>query len=63
MKMAKISKLRATDFFRHLGAAALTDFDALKTIATYGQGAVLFLEKQEPRGVFVLCAGEAEIFD
>lgn len=57
----EISKLRATDFFRHLGAAALTDFDALKTIATYGQGAVLFLEKQEPRGVFVLCAGEVKL--
>jgi CRP/FNR family cyclic AMP-dependent transcriptional regulator len=54
-------KLHATEFFRHLGAAALTDFDALKTIAMYPQGAVLFLEKQKPSGVFVLCSGEVKL--
>jgi CRP/FNR family transcriptional regulator, cyclic AMP receptor protein len=57
----QLSKLRATQFFRQLGAAALKDFDALKTIAMYPQGAVLFLEKQEPSGVFVLCSGEVKL--
>ncbi|MFY9730465.1 MAG: Crp/Fnr family transcriptional regulator [Candidatus Acidiferrales bacterium] len=57
----QLSKLRATEFFRHLGASALKDFDALKTIAMYPQGAVLFLENQKPRGVFVLCSGEVKL--
>ena len=56
-----LSKLRATEFFSQLGAAALKDFDALKTIAMYPPGALLFLEKQKPRGVFVLCAGEVKL--
>jgi CRP/FNR family transcriptional regulator, cyclic AMP receptor protein len=57
----QLSKLRATEFFRQLGASALKDFDALKTIAMYPQGAVLFLEKQESCGVFVLCAREVKL--
>jgi CRP/FNR family cyclic AMP-dependent transcriptional regulator len=54
-------KLRATEFFRQLGAAALKDFDALKTVTMYPRGAVLFLEKQKPSGVFVLCSGEVKL--
>jgi len=56
-----LCKLRATEFFRQLDAAALKDFDALQTIAMYQPGAVLFLEKQKPRGIFVLCDGEVKL--
>ena len=54
-------KLRASGFFCELPAAALKDFNAVRSTATYPSGAVLFLEKQDPRGVFVLCAGQVKL--
>ncbi|MGC1484983.1 MAG: Crp/Fnr family transcriptional regulator [Candidatus Acidiferrum sp.] len=39
----------------------MKDFNAVKSPATYPGGAVLFLEKQDPRGVFVLCGGEVKL--
>lgn len=54
-------KLRASGFFCQLSPAALKDFNAVRSTATYPNGAVLFLEKQDPRGVFVLCAGEVKL--
>jgi CRP/FNR family transcriptional regulator, cyclic AMP receptor protein len=48
-------------FFCQLTPAALKDFDALKSSTTYPEGAVLFLEKGDPRGVFVLCAGQVKL--
>lgn len=54
-------KTRASGFFCQLGASALKDFNALKAPATYPAGSLLFLEKQESRGVFVLCAGEVKL--
>lgn len=54
-------KLRASGFFCQLNPAALKDFNDVKSPATYPAGAVLFLEKQDPRGVFVLCAGQVKI--
>ena len=52
-------KLRASGFFCQL--SALKDFNAVKSLAMYPGGATLFLEKQEPRGVFVLCAGQVKL--
>jgi CRP/FNR family transcriptional regulator len=54
-------KLRAGAFFCQLSAPAVKDFNAIKSTATYPAGALLFLEKQESRGVFVLCAGEVKL--
>jgi CRP/FNR family cyclic AMP-dependent transcriptional regulator len=54
-------KVRANGFFCQLGPAAMTDFNTMKAPATYPAGAVLFLEKQDPRGVFVLCAGQVKL--
>lgn len=54
-------KARWGDFFCQLPPPALKDFDAIKSATTYPAGAVLFLEKQDPRGVFVLCAGEIKL--
>jgi CRP/FNR family transcriptional regulator, cyclic AMP receptor protein len=54
-------KLRASGFFCQLSPAALKDFNAVRSTATYPHGAVLFLEKQDPRGVFILCAGEVKL--
>jgi len=54
-------KLRANGFFCQLPPIALKDFNAVRSTATYPHGAVLFLEKQDPRGVFVLCAGQVKL--
>lgn len=54
-------KARGNGFFCQLSTAALKDFNAVKSPATYPAGALLFLEKQDPRGVFVLCGGGVKL--
>ena len=54
-------KLRADGFFCQLSAPAVKDFNAVKSPASYPAGALLFLEKQDPRGVFVLCEGQVKL--
>lgn len=54
-------KLRGCGFFCQLSAAAVKDFNAIRSTATYPGGALLFLEKQESRGLFVLCVGEVKL--
>jgi CRP/FNR family cyclic AMP-dependent transcriptional regulator len=54
-------KLRANGFFCQLSPAAMADFNTVRSPATYPAGAVLFLEKQDPRGVFVLCGGQVKL--
>jgi CRP/FNR family transcriptional regulator, cyclic AMP receptor protein len=54
-------KLRSEGFFCQLTPPALRDFEAVKSTATYPAGAILFMEKQDPRGVFVLCQGEVKL--
>jgi len=54
-------KLRGNGYFCQLNPAALKDFNAVKSPATYPAGAMLFLEKQDSRGVFVLCGGEVKL--
>lgn len=54
-------KLRGNGFFCQLTPAALQDLDAEKFISTYPQGAMLFLEKQTPRGIYMLCEGQVKL--
>lgn len=54
-------KVRTSGFFCHLSPAAMKDFNDLRSQAVYPAGALLFLEKQDPRGVFVLCAGQVKL--
>lgn len=54
-------KLKTSGFFCELTAPALKDFNEYRSSTTYPERALLFLEKQEPRGVFVLCAGEVKL--
>src|SRR5579863_6693157 len=54
-------KLRKFEFFHSFSQQAMKDFDAIKSSSVYPEGAVLFLEKQEARGVFVLCDGEVKL--
>jgi CRP/FNR family cyclic AMP-dependent transcriptional regulator len=57
----KTCKLKTAGFFCHLTPAALKDFDAVKSTSTYPKGAFLFMEKQDARGVFVLCEGDVKL--
>lgn len=54
-------KGKGAGFFCQLSAPALKDFDDVRSSTSYPEGAILFLEKQEPRGIFVLCAGEVKL--
>ncbi len=57
----KSCKMKSSGFFCQLPPAAVKDFDAIKSTATYPKGALLFIEKQEARGVYVLCEGEVKL--
>ena len=57
----KSCKLKSAGFFCELSPAALKDFDAIKSTATYPKGALLFMERQDARGAFVLCEGEVKL--
>jgi len=47
--------------FCDLSPAALANLDAISSSATYLRGAVLFVEGQEPRGVFIICNGRVKL--
>ncbi len=54
-------ELQKEGFFCQLQAVALKGLDAAKSSSVYPEGAVLFIERQEPRGVFVLCEGQVKL--
>lgn len=47
--------------FCQLDPEALQELNSARATATYPGGAVLFVEKQQPRGLFVLCAGQVKL--
>ena len=54
-------KLRADHVFCDLPGPALEGLEKIKHTTVYPENAVLFLERQEPRGVFVICRGSVKI--
>jgi len=54
-------KLRSNGFFCQLPAGAVKDLDAIKFRSAYPKGAVLFIEKQTARGIYVLCEGQVKL--
>src|SRR6202790_3236228 len=54
-------KLRADRIFCDLPPATLQTFENIKFATAYPPGAVLFVEGQQPRGVFVLCKGSIKL--
>jgi CRP/FNR family cyclic AMP-dependent transcriptional regulator len=54
-------KLRVEHLFCDLSAAALQTFETIKYVAAYPKGAVLFVEGQAPRGIYVLCEGRVKL--
>jgi len=47
--------------FCQMPPAALKDFDAITFSSSYPKGAFLFMEKQTPRGIYILCEGEMKL--
>lgn len=47
--------------FCNLSPNTIASLDAISTSATYPKGAILFVEGQEPRGVFILCNGRVKL--
>jgi CRP/FNR family cyclic AMP-dependent transcriptional regulator len=54
-------KMRADRIFCDLSPAALQSFENIKYAMSYPKGAVLFVEGQVPRGIFVLCKGSVKL--
>ncbi|HVI09186.1 MAG TPA: Crp/Fnr family transcriptional regulator [Candidatus Binatia bacterium] len=54
-------KLRAERLFCDLPPAALQSFEEIKFTTAYPEGATLFVERQEPRGIFVICRGSVKL--
>jgi len=54
-------KLRTDRIFCDLPPDALQAFENIKYATTYPQNAVLFVEGQLPRGIFVLCKGSVKL--
>ena len=53
--------MREEALFCHLPEAALQRLNEIKSTAVYPKSAMLFIEGQQPRGVFVLCTGKAKL--
>src|ERR1700758_4531211 len=54
--------LREEHLFCHLSPPALQRLNEIKATVLYPKSAMLFIEGQQPRGVFVLCTGESKAF-
>jgi CRP/FNR family transcriptional regulator, cyclic AMP receptor protein len=54
-------KMRSANMFCDLSPSALQSFEAIKYATAYPKGAVLFVEGQNPRGIFVLCKGRVKL--
>src|SRR5215467_8443220 len=53
--------VREEHLFCNLSHEALQKLNEIKSTAVYPKSAVLFIEGQQPRGVFVLCTGKVKL--
>jgi CRP/FNR family transcriptional regulator len=53
--------LRSDNFFCALSHKSLNAFHQVKHAAVFPEGAVIFVEGQTPRGIFMLCQGQAKL--
>jgi CRP/FNR family transcriptional regulator, cyclic AMP receptor protein len=56
-----ICKLRTNGFFCDLPKPTLQEFEKIKYASAYPPGAVLFVEGQGPRGVYLICSGRVKL--
>lgn len=52
--------LHSDDFFCALSPESLKAFNQVKQLLVFPEGAVIFIEGQSPRGVFMLCQGQVK---
>jgi CRP/FNR family transcriptional regulator, cyclic AMP receptor protein len=53
--------LRSDHFFCAVSQKSLNAFHQVKHAAVFPEGAVIFVEGQTPRGIFMLCPGQAKL--
>jgi CRP/FNR family cyclic AMP-dependent transcriptional regulator len=53
--------VRGEHLFCNLPVSAAQRLNEIKSTAIYPKGAMLFIEDQQPRGVFVLCSGKVKL--
>jgi CRP/FNR family transcriptional regulator len=56
-----ICKLRHNGFFCDLPKGCVEDLEKVKYASTFPQGAVLFVEGQASRGVYIVCSGRVKL--
>ena len=56
-----ICPVREEHLFCNLPLAAVQKLNEIKSTGVYPKSTMLFVEGQQPRGVFVLCAGKAKL--
>src|SRR5580704_14436789 len=54
-------QIRKDGFFCQMAAPSLKDFEKIKFTSSYPTGALLFVEGQVPRGVYMLCKGRVKL--
>jgi|SRR5579872_272189 len=53
--------LRSDNFFCALSKESLAAFNQIKHATVFPEAAVIFMEGQTPRGIFMLCQGQAKV--
>jgi CRP/FNR family transcriptional regulator, cyclic AMP receptor protein len=53
--------VRAERMFCDMSAQSVAALDAIKFTAIYPKGSLLFVEGEEPRGIFILCSGRVKL--
>ena len=56
-----ICALKKESFFCHFSDRAMRDWDRIKHVNSYPEGALLFMEGEEARGVYILCQGRVKL--
>jgi CRP/FNR family transcriptional regulator len=56
-----ICKLRHSGFFCDLPKESLEDLEKIKYVSAFPPGAVLFVEGQSARGVYIICGGRVKL--
>ncbi len=54
-------KLNKNDWFCHLSQAGSKSLNMYSHLTVYPSGALLFVEGQSPRGIFILCSGRVKL--
>src|SRR6516225_4246716 len=54
-------KLRCSNFFCSISEASLQALDRIKHVSSYPEGAMLFMEGETARGVYLVCQGRVKL--